>query len=78
MNKNFRETDWKRYLPIPICEEYPEYGEFYEKAWALAHDHVMEIDGMPQNPYMYVSCLEQYALLFHQKEDRWRQKRHIH
>ena len=52
MNKNFRAIDWKSYLPIPICEDHPEYGEFYEKAWELARDHVKEIDGMPQNPYM--------------------------
>ena len=52
MNKNFRAIDWKSYLPIPICEEHPEYGGFYEKAWELARDHVKDIDGMPQNPYM--------------------------
>ena len=52
MNKNFRAIDWKSYLPIPICEEHPEYGVFYETAWELARDHVKEIDGMSQNPYM--------------------------
>lgn len=52
MKKNFKTKDWKKYLPQPICEAFPEYGEFYEKAWEMARDHVKSIDGMPQNPYM--------------------------
>lgn len=52
MKKNFEEKNWKAYLPQPICEEHPEYEEFYLKAWELAHEHVKHIDGMPQNPYM--------------------------
>lgn len=51
-SKNFGEKDWKKYIPIPVCENHPEYEEFYLKAWELAHNHVKYIDGMPQNPYM--------------------------
>lgn len=52
MEKNFKATDWKRYLPLPVCEAHPEYEAFYHKAWELARDHVRDIPGMPQNPYM--------------------------
>lgn len=50
--KNFAEKKWKDYLPKPVCEEFPEYEEFYMKAWELAREHVKFIEGMPQNPYM--------------------------
>ena len=52
MKKNFRAEDWKKYLPLPVCEEHPEYEAFYHRAWELARDHVIEIEGMPQSPYM--------------------------
>ena len=52
MKKNFSDPNWKQYLPRPICEDQPEYEAFYRKAWELAHDHVKEIPGMPQSPYM--------------------------
>lgn len=52
MKKIFAEKKWKDYLPQPVCEEFPEYKEFYLKAWELAREHVKFIDGMPQNPYM--------------------------
>ena len=52
MIKNFSDPDWKKYLPEPVCREHPEYGEFYMRAWELAHDHIKYVDGMPQNPYM--------------------------
>ncbi len=52
MEKNFRAEDWRERLPIPICEAYPEYTEFYYKAWEIARTHVRDISGMPQNPYM--------------------------
>lgn len=52
MKKNFFETDWKKYLPRPVCEDHPEYDMLYQKAWELAHDHVKHIEGMPQTPYM--------------------------
>ena len=52
MQKNFNDPDWKKYLPIPVCEDHPEYNGFYMKAWEMARDHVRYIEGMPQNPYM--------------------------
>ncbi len=52
MKKDFRATDWRNRLPVPVCEDHPEYADFYYKAWELAHDHVRDIPGMPQNPYM--------------------------
>jgi glycogen debranching enzyme len=52
VEKNFRASDWEKYLPIPVCEEHPEYEAFYKRAWSLAHDHVRDIPGMPQTPYM--------------------------
>lgn len=52
MNKNFKEENWQKYLPMPILKEHPEYTSFYKRAWELAHDHVRDIEGMPQNPYM--------------------------
>ena len=39
-------------IPIPICEEHPEYNDLYMKAWELAYTHIKHIDGMPQTPYM--------------------------
>lgn len=48
----FGAKDWENYIPIPVCEEHPEYEEFYKKAWKMAFDHVKNIPGMPQNPYM--------------------------
>ncbi|MDD6176046.1 MAG: trehalase family glycosidase [Firmicutes bacterium] len=52
MSKNFGAPDWKAYLPIPVFEEHPEYEELYNKAWELAFDHIKDIPGMPQTPYM--------------------------
>lgn len=52
MKKNFDAVNWEGYLPQPICEEFPQYGEFYKKAWELARMHVRAIPGMPQSPYM--------------------------
>ena len=52
MKKDFRSKDWRSYLPIPIYEAHPEYNDFYKFAWELARDHVKEIPGMPQTPYM--------------------------
>lgn len=52
MMKDFNALNWKDYIPLPICEQFPEYEDFYWKAWELAHEHVKHIDGMPQNPYM--------------------------
>ena len=52
MEKNFKRSDWQAYIPTPVCEAFPNYENFYNKAWELAHAHVKEIDGMPQTPYM--------------------------
>ena len=52
MEKHFGDKNWKNYIPKPICEDYPEYNELYIKAWELAFDHVKDIPGMIQNPYM--------------------------
>ena len=52
MKKIFNASNWREYIPQPICEEFPEYSEFYNKTWDLARDHVREIKGMPQSPYM--------------------------
>ena len=52
MNKNFNTNNWKDYIPLPDCEQFPEYESFYMNAGELAREHVKNIDGMPQNPYM--------------------------
>ncbi len=52
MKKDFRAADWRSHLPVPVCQAHPEYTDFYYKAWDLAHEHVRDISGMPQNPYM--------------------------
>lgn len=43
---------WEDAVPIPVCEDRPEYLGFYKKAWALAYAHIRDIPGMPQTPYM--------------------------
>lgn len=52
MEKRFGCADWESYIPTPVCEEHPEYYEFYKKAWELAFAHIKDIPGMPQTPYM--------------------------
>ena len=52
MNKNFGASNWKEYIPIPVFNEHPEYLGFYMKAWEIAFNHIKNIPGMPQNPYM--------------------------
>ena len=44
--------NWKNSIPIPVCEDYPQYDLLYQKAWELAFEHIKEIEGMPQTPYM--------------------------
>lgn len=51
-DKKFGAANWKEYIPVPVCEDHPEYLELYNKAWELAFDHIKNIPGMPQNPYM--------------------------
>ena len=52
--KNFdiNNPDWKKSIPVPVFDEEPGYIDFYNFAWKIAHDHVLEIPGMPQTPYM--------------------------
>lgn len=51
--KDFRPAaEWKSQIPVPVCDEHPEYTELYRKAWELAHDHIKEVPGLPQTPYM--------------------------
>ena len=45
MKKRFDAQDWKNYVPIPVCEQFPEYEELYWKAWELAGAHVKSING---------------------------------
>ncbi len=52
MKEKFRDLNWWDYIPLPICEDKPEYFDFYKKAWELAYAHIKEVDGMPQTPYM--------------------------
>jgi len=52
MKKDFKTNHWKNYLPIPVCEQFSQYKEFYEKAWDLARAHVRESSDMQQTPYM--------------------------
>lgn len=52
MNKNFGASNWKEYIPIPVYSEHPEYLDLYMKAWEIAFNHIKNIPGMPQNPYM--------------------------
>ncbi len=52
MQKNFLDPNWKKYIPIPVSDEYCDFNELYDKAWELAHDHIRSIEGMPQTPYM--------------------------
>ena len=51
--KNFNPaTEWKSQVPVPVYEAHPEYLELYWKAWELAHDHIKDVPGLPQTPYM--------------------------
>lgn len=49
---NISDPDWKAKIPKVIFEENPEYLELYDRAWELAHEHILELPGMPQTPYM--------------------------
>ncbi len=53
MKKEFNpRLEWKSEIPVPVCTEHPEFNELYRIAWDLAHDHMLDIPGMPQTPYM--------------------------
>ena len=46
------DAEWKSQVPVPVCDGHPEYTELYWKAWELAHDHIKDVPGLPQTPYM--------------------------
>ena len=50
--KNFIATDRTAHVPEPVYDAAPEFSELYRKAWQLVDQHVMDIPGMPQTPYM--------------------------
>lgn len=52
MIKDFTRENWREFLPVPVCEEHPEYEKFYYIAWEMAHDHIRKIEGMPSPFYM--------------------------
>lgn len=49
---DIHDPDWKKSVPEPVFDEKPQYLDLYQRAWELAHDHLLEIPGMPQTPYM--------------------------
>ncbi len=51
-NSNYSPESWRDEIPAPVCDKHPEYLELYWKAWELAHDHIVDIPGMPRTPYM--------------------------
>ena len=38
--------------PEPVFDDEPELVELYWRAWEIAWDHVVEVAGLPQTPYM--------------------------
>ena len=51
--KNFTSAkDWQKSIPRPVCEAHKDFIPLYEKAWALAHDHIKDVPGLPATPYM--------------------------
>ena len=50
--KNFGAANWRDYIPTPVYDENKNYVDFYNRAWEIAFDHVKDIPGMAQNPYM--------------------------
>ncbi len=52
MGNKFGCANWEDYIPQPICDDFPQYSEFYKKTWELAYNHIKNIPGMPQTPYM--------------------------
>ncbi len=45
-------SEWKKSVPVPLFDENPGYVDFYWRTWEIARDHVKDIPGMPQTPYM--------------------------
>lgn len=53
MRKEFSiDAEWRSQVPEPVFDERPEYNRLYERTWELAHDHLLDLPGMPQTPYM--------------------------
>jgi hypothetical protein len=45
-------AEWKSQIPEPIIDAHPEYVALYWKAWESAHEHLINVPGMPQTPHM--------------------------
>ena len=43
---------WRALLPRPVFDECPEWIALYDKAWELAHAHIVEVPGLPAPRYM--------------------------
>lgn len=52
MIQEFGTPNWQSHIPVPVWDAHPEYQELYSKAWELAFQHIRDIPGMPQTPYM--------------------------
>ena len=53
MSKLFSpDQEWRSRIPVPVYDGEPELNGLYWKAWELAHDHLIDLPGMPQTPYM--------------------------
>ena len=55
---------WRDSIPIPVDDAHPEFVEFYNFAWELAHRNVKDISGMPQNPVMKEGYLDFYIWIW--------------
>ena len=47
-----RFNECREAIPVPVYDDAPEFLDLYWKAWELAADHILDIPGMPQTPYM--------------------------
>lgn len=52
MMQRFGADDWRKYVPTPICGVNSAFSVLYEKAWELAYEHIKNVGGMHQTPYM--------------------------
>ena len=43
---------WRDALPRPVFDERPELVDFYDKAWDIAHTHIVDVPGLPMPRYM--------------------------
>ncbi len=50
--KKFGAENWRDYIPEIVFDEKKEYAEIYNKAWELAFEHIKNVKGMSQTPYM--------------------------